>query len=102
MHGRGVNHPGRRHLAGARRHRLAEPDRGQLVALALNDPPAGAGDRARDAAPVLQGRIRGIGDRVDVELRDVSLLNFDLRHLRAEPILARHARRRKYRRLTTT
>ena len=37
------------------------------------DAPAGAHDRARDAAAVLQLRVGRVGDRVDLQLRDVGL-----------------------------
>jgi hypothetical protein len=82
LHRRGVNHPAAGHLAGRRLDRLAEPDRGSLVALGLHCGPAGPGDRARNAAAVSQVGVGGIGDRVDLELRDVRLLNLDLGHVR--------------------
>ena len=83
-HRRGVDHPARRHRAGARRHRLAEADRGQRVARPLNHPPARPGDGRRDAAAVRQRGVGGVGDRVDLERRDVRLADLDLGH-RSEP-----------------
>jgi hypothetical protein len=74
-----MDHPARRHLSGARRHGIPEVDRSQLVALVLDDPPAGPDDCASYAATVLEVAVRGIRDCVDLELRDVRLLNLDLR-----------------------
>ena len=53
--------------------------------------PAGAHDRAGDAAAVLEVGVRRVRDRVDLELRDVGLLDLDLRHGRS-PSLASGAR----------
>jgi hypothetical protein len=45
----------------------------------LDDPPARPDDCASYAATVLEVAVRGIRDCVDLELRDVRLLNLDLR-----------------------
>src|SRR5215211_7607543 len=82
LHGGGVDHPPARHFAGGRLDRLAEPDRRALVALGLHRRPAGPRDRASHAAAVPQLGVGGVGDRVDLELRDVRLLNLDLGHVR--------------------
>ena len=79
-----MDHPPRRHRARAGRHRLAELDRGQLVALVLDDAAAAPGDRPRDPAPVLQRGVRGVGDGVDLELRDIGLPHLDLSHRRRD------------------
>ena len=75
-----MNHPPRRHLSGARRHRLAELDRCERVALVLNHPAACAHDRPGDAATVPQVGVGSVRDRVDVELGYVRLLDLDLGH----------------------
>jgi hypothetical protein len=71
MHRRGVNHPPASHLAGVGGHSIAEGDRGELVAVALDRGAAGTRDRARDAAAVAQLGVGRVGDRVDLERGDV-------------------------------
>ena len=71
LHRRGVDDPAGGHVAGGRLHRLAQPDRRPLVGLALHGRAAGPRDRPRHAAAVHQLRVRGVGDRVDLELRHV-------------------------------
>src|SRR5215203_5646153 len=80
VHRRGMDDPACRQLARARGHRLAQPDRGQSVALLLNRLAAGPGDGPGDPAAVPEVGVRRVGDRVDVELRYVGLLNLDVRH----------------------
>jgi hypothetical protein len=84
LHGRRVDHPPGRHLAGTRLDRLAEPDRRPLGALALDRRPAGPRDRPGDAAAVAQLGVGGVGDRFHLELRDVRLADLDLGH--AQPL----------------
>jgi hypothetical protein len=76
-----VDHPFGRHLAGRGCHRFAQPYRPALLALGLDRRPPGARDRTGDAAAVLKGRVGGVGDRVDLELRYVRLLDLDGCHL---------------------
>ena len=51
------------------------------------DPPAGPDDRPGDAAAVPEVGVRRVRDRVDLELRDVGLLDLDLRHRVPAPSL---------------
>ena len=80
LHRRRVDHPARRHVAGRRLDRLAQPDRRLLVRFLLHGRTAGARDRARHPAAVQQPRVRGIGDRIDVERRDVGVQHLDPGH----------------------
>src|SRR5581483_9756805 len=80
LHGRGVDDPAARHLARRGLDGFAEPDRRALVALGLHRRAARAGDRARDATAVPELRVGGVRDRVDLEARDVRLLDLDLGH----------------------
>ena len=82
LHRRGVDHPVRGHLAGGGLECFAEPDRRALVALGLNGRAARARDGARNPAAVPQLGVGRVGDRVDLELCDVRLLDLDLGHVR--------------------
>ena len=82
LHGRRVNHPTAWHLARRRLDRLAETDRGTLVALGLHRASAGPRDRSCNSATVAQLGIGRVRDRVDLELGDVRLPDLDPGHVR--------------------
>ena len=78
LHRRGVDDPPARHVAGGGLDRLAEPDRGLLGGLAWI-----AGPPARRIAPATpppcrSSRVGRVGDRVDVERRDVGVDHLDV------------------------
>jgi hypothetical protein len=68
-----VDDPASGEPAGVRRNRVAHLDRSLLDRLALDLVAAGALDRARDARAHPQLVVRRVGDRVDIQLRDVTL-----------------------------
>ena len=72
----------------------AELDRRQLVALGLDRGPAGARDRAGDAAAVAQLGVRRVRDRVDLERGDVGVEDLDRGH-RGHASAALSAQRRR-------
>jgi hypothetical protein len=82
LHRRRVDHPARGHLPGRGLYGFAEPDRCALVALGLNGMAAGARDRSSNPAAVSQLGVGRVGDRVNLELCDVRLLDLDLGHVR--------------------
>ena len=68
----------RRQAPGAGRDRVADLDRALRHRLALDLVAAGALDRARHACAHPEVVVGGVGDRVDLELRDVALDDLEL------------------------
>ena len=66
LHRRRVDHPARRHLAGARLDRFARGRSARPLALFDDRRAARARDRAGHAAAVQQLRVRRVGDRIDL------------------------------------
>ena len=75
-----MNHVTSRHLACGSRYRVAQADRRLLIGLPLHIGPAGAGDRRGHTAAMLELRVGGVGDRIDIELGHVRLQHFQLDH----------------------
>src|SRR5918998_6161376 len=80
LHRGRVDDPAGGHVAGRGLDRLAERDRRLLARLGVHGRPAGAGDRPRHPAAVQEPGVRRVGDRVDLEGRDVGVEHLDGGH----------------------
>ena len=85
LHGRGVDHPLARHLAGAGRHRLAETDRRQRVALVLDARGRRRGrSRRRRRRRACRSVLAAFAIASTSSFGDVGLPDLDLRHRGAD------------------